>query len=121
MTTAEVAARLIKLCTENKFEQAQEELYADDILRIETDGTQITGKQNTLAAEKKFLGSLTAIQCDTSAPQVAGDFFSIVMNVGLTFRNGMQVASSEICVYKAEGGKITFEQFFRSPQAARPA
>lgn len=121
MTVSEVAARLVALCTANEFVQAQEELYADDIIRIETDGAQTQGKTNTLAFEKKFLSGITAVRTTMSAPQVAGDYFSVVMTADITFTNGMQSVSSEICVYKVESGKIVFEQFFRSPKPVRPA
>ena len=120
MTTQEVAQRLVSQCSLKEFVAAQEELYATDIVRIETDGKQIQGIENTLAFEKKFLDSVTVNSCEMSAPLIAGDYFTVVMKVDLTFNNGLHSGSEEICVYKVESGKIVFEQFFRSPAPVRP-
>jgi hypothetical protein len=39
MTTTEIAERLVALCRENKYEQAQTELYSDDAVSIEPEGS----------------------------------------------------------------------------------
>ena len=37
MKIEQIAQRLVELCREGKFEQAQKELYADDAISIEAD------------------------------------------------------------------------------------
>lgn len=114
MTTAEIAQRLASLCRNNEFIRAQQELYAPSILRIETDGKQTRGKEQTLAQEQAFLESLSSIHTEVSEPLVVDAYFSASMHLTIALKkDGSTHRFDEICVYKVEEGKIVFEQFFR--------
>jgi hypothetical protein len=54
MTTAIVANRLIELCKDGKFIQAQHELYDTDINSIDPDGSKTVGASNMNAKEQRF-------------------------------------------------------------------
>lgn len=61
MDTLTIANRLIELCSKNEFLQAQDELYADDIIRVETDGTIYNGKATMRQREEGFLATLSVL------------------------------------------------------------
>ena len=114
MTTATVAKRLIELCTEGKFIQAQNELYDTNIKRIDPDGSVSQGKSNMNAKEEQFLNSLDNIQrIAFSEPLIAGNYFSVTLTMEVEIKNVGYRKFEEICVYQVGNGKIVFEQFFR--------
>jgi hypothetical protein len=114
MTTTQVASRLIELCKEGKFLQAQEELYDDHILSIDPDASRTLGKENMHLKEQRFLDSLEKIhRTDYSEVQFAGNYFSVVLSMEIEFKKYGIRSFDEICIYQVEKGKIIFEQFFR--------
>jgi hypothetical protein len=58
MSIATVATRLIELCKEVKFLEAQHELYDIDIVRIDPDGTKTVGASNMHEQEQQFLNKI---------------------------------------------------------------
>lgn len=114
MDTQAVAARLIELCSRNLFLQAQEELYHNNIISIDPDGSRTEGRVQMHAKERRFLGQLAAIHSTRfSPPRFAGTYFSTVLAMEIEFKAAGRFALEEICVYQVAGGKIVFEQFFR--------
>ncbi len=114
MNTSTVANRLIELCLASKFLEAQHELYDTDITRVETDGTVTTGKETMHKQEQRFLDRVEKINSTHfSSPMIAGKYFTVVLTMELELKNIGKTPLEEICVYKVEGGKIVFEQFFR--------
>ena len=114
MSTLTVAKRLIELCKDGKFLQAQHELYDDKIISIETDGSRTAGAAYMNLKEKRFLSSVERFQnIEFSEPLIAGNYFTVVLKMELETKNSGYVFMEEICVYKVEGEKIIFEQFFR--------
>ncbi len=61
MTTVTVANRLIELCGNGNFIQAQHELYDKDIKSIDPDGSVTVGALNRNAKEQRFLDNLEKI------------------------------------------------------------
>lgn len=121
MDTQQVADRLVALCREGKFEQAQDELYADDAASIEMEGTPGGGSGNVkgLAAirekGRKWAEDIEAIHGSTmSDPVVAGDWFSVALGLDATYKSMGRMPMQEICVYRVRDGKIVHEQFFYS-------
>jgi hypothetical protein len=109
-----VADRLIELCKEGAFVQAQQELYHTDIVRVEPDGTRTTGAVYMLEQEQRFLASLERIyNISYTEPLVAGKYFSVVLKMEIDMKQRGDVTLEEVCVYKVDAGKIVFEQFFR--------
>jgi hypothetical protein len=114
MTTRMVADRLIALCKEGAFVQAQQELYHTDIVRVEPDGTRTTGAANMLEQEQRFLASLERVyNIGYTEPLVAGRFFTVVLKMEIEKKNAGDITLEEVCVYEVDGGKVVFEQFFR--------
>jgi hypothetical protein len=114
MTTAMVAGRLIELCKEGKFIEAQHELYDTDIISIDPDGSKTVGASNMHAKEQRFLENLEKIhRIWFSDPLIAGNYFSVILIMEIDIKKVGHKTFEEICVYQVAGGKIIFEQFFR--------
>ncbi len=124
MNTEQVAARLVELCRAGKFEEAQRELYADDAVSLEPEGSPqgAGGNVKGLAAiqvkSKQFHDSVEAMHGVTCSDAViAGGWFSLVMGVDATYKGAGRIAMSEVCVYRVREGKIVHEQFFYDVEA----
>jgi hypothetical protein len=120
MNTETIARRLIQLCREGKFSEAQSELYTQNARSIEMEGASgPLGSVEGLAAirekGRRFDESYTEIHSFTcSDPLVAGAFFSVVMGLDATYKEGGRRAMEEVCVYEVANDKIVREQFFYS-------
>ena len=120
MNTETIARRLVQLCREGKFSEAQNELYGENARSIEMEGAAgPMGSVEGLAAirekARRFDESCTQIHSFTcSDPLVAGDFFSVVMSLDATYKEGGRRAMDEVCVYEVANDKIVREQFFYS-------
>jgi hypothetical protein len=114
MSTAKVAARLIELCTEGKFLEAQHELYDTDIISIDPDGSKTIGSSNMNAKEQEFLAKIEKFQSISwSAPLIAGSYFTVILKLEIEFKKIGNKSIEEVCVYQVRNGKVVFEQFFR--------
>ena len=116
MTTEQIAKRLAELCRKGEYEQAQKELYADDAVSIEADGSQggnVKGLEAIFEKGRQFQASVEAMH-DSSVgdPIIAGNWFSLVMTLDATMKGRGRVNMKEICVYGVRDGKIVREQFF---------
>ena len=119
MNTEQVANRLVELCRRGEFQQAQSELYAQDAVSVEPEGAPGGALGNARGLDairekgKAFDQTYETIHGITvSDPLVAGEFFSIVMGLDATWKQGGRYAMEEICVYRVRDGKIVLEQFF---------
>jgi hypothetical protein len=114
-----IANRLVELCRQGKFEQAQEELYASDAASIEPEGLPpgTLGNARGLAAiiekGRQFQGAIEAVHgSSVSEPVVAGNWFSVALTLDVTFKGRGRTKLEEICVYQVHDGKIVREHFF---------
>lgn len=120
MNTEAVARRLVQLCREGKYSQAQDELYAQNARSIEMDGMAgplgtVEGLEAIREKGRRFENSYTQMHGATcSDPLVAEPFFSVVMGFDATFKEGGRRAMEEVCVFEVANGRIVREQFFYS-------
>ena len=116
MTTQEVANRLVELMRIGQVQQAQEELFSDDINSIEPDHAPIKsakGKEAVLAKGAQFASMIeTRHGGSFSEPIVGGRYFSCAMTLDATFKGQGRMQMDEICVFEVKDGKIISEQFF---------
>jgi len=119
MNIEQIAKRLVELCREGKFEQAQKELYADDAVSIEAEGTPMAaaGPARGLGAiyekGRQFNAGIEAYHgIEVSEPLVAQNWFSVKMVLDVTMKQYGRQVMQEICVYHVHAGKIDREQFF---------
>ena len=119
MNTEAVAKRLVALCREFKYEEAQKELYAADAVSIEPEGLppgalgNAKGLQAIIEKGHQFNAMVENFHGGTvSDPVVAGNWFAINMVLDVTFKGRPRTKMEEVCVYQVRGGKIVKEQFF---------
>jgi hypothetical protein len=119
MNIEAIAARLVELCREGKFEQAQRELYADDVVSIEPDGLppgalgNTKGMQPMFEKKRRFQAGLEKVHgISMSDPLIAGNWFTAVLTIDATAKGGGQGGLNEVCVYRVQNGKVVHEQFF---------
>jgi hypothetical protein len=119
MNIEAIAARLVELCREGKFEEAQRELYAADALSIEPDELppgalgNVKGMQPIFEKKRQFQARLEQVHgISMSDPLIAGNWFTAVLTLDATAKGGGRVNLKEICGYRVQNGKVVHEQFF---------
>ena len=117
MTTAEVAAKFNALAKDGKWEQIQEELFADNAVSIEPPNSPGLKSVEGLAAIKEkgkmFNEMVEEVHGGFSTdPVVAGNHFSVGMGLDATMKGQGRVKMDEIALYEVKDGKIVKEQFF---------
>jgi ketosteroid isomerase-like protein len=119
MNTEAIATRLVKLCREGKFEEAQGELYAADAVSIEPEGLpagalgNVKGMQAIYEKKRQFNAGVEQVHgISMSDPLIAGNWFTAVLTLDATIKGRGRVNMNEICVYRVRDGKIAHEQFF---------
>lgn len=117
MTTKEVATRFHVLAQEGKWHQILDELYSEDATSSEPPGAQglpnVSGLDKIREKGKAWENMVEAVHDGyCGEPQVAGDFFTLVMGTDITMKGQPRQSMDEVAVYKVKGGKIVSEQFF---------
>jgi hypothetical protein len=119
MNTEAIAKRLVELCREGKYEQAQRELYGEDCASVEPEGAPpgALGNAKGLKAiyEKThaFESMVEAIHANhVSDPVIAGNWFSVSMSLDMTMKGRGRTLMQEIAVYQVKNGKVVLEKFF---------
>jgi len=117
MTTPEIASRLVDYCRKGEFEQAQKELYADNIVSIEPFVTpdfekETKGLEAVLEKGRKFssmIGELHGIE--VSDPLVTDTGIALRLVMDITMKGKDRGKFDELCIYKIDNGKIVSEEF----------
>lgn len=117
MTAQDVANRMNVLFKENKWEQVQDELYAENAVSIEPDHVQMLKSVKGLAAikekGKQFNDMIEEMHGGwVSEPIVAGNFISFRMGMDVTMKGAGRMKMDEIAVYEVKDGKVVKEHFF---------
>ncbi len=120
MTTHEVANAVIKFCSEGKFDEAIEKLYAADIVSMEAGappgGSRESKGLAAVKAKSEYWNANHEIHSfKVEGPLVAGSHFSVVFKIDATFKpQSRRFKLDEVAVYKVADGKIVYEEFFYS-------
>jgi len=118
MNTKEIANRLVSLCRELKWETAQRELYASDVVSIEPSATpafekETRGLDAIIEKGRKFDAMVeTMHSIVVSDPLVAENSFACTMRMDVTMKGMGRTDMAELCVYSVKDGKIVSEQFY---------
>lgn len=117
LTTAEVAARFNTLSKEGKFDQIQDELFAENAVSIEPPNSPGLKTVEGLAAikqkGKEFNETVEEMHSAYSSdPLVAGNYFSVAMGIDCTYKGMGRMKMDEVALYEVKDGKIIKEQFF---------
>jgi ketosteroid isomerase-like protein len=117
MTTQEVADKLVKLCSQGKFDEAME-LYSPDIVSMEAGAppgqsreskglAAVKGKAEWWTANHEVHSSLV------EGPLLAGSRFAVAFQMDITFKpQSRRFQMEEIAIYQVADGKIVHEEFF---------
>ncbi len=120
MTTKEVAEKLVNYCRQGQFEEALKDLYANDIVSIEPDGSpdkEVKGLEGVIEKGQKFNDMVEEFHgMEVSDPVVGDKFFSCSMKLDITFKGAPRMTMDEVCLYKVDNGKIVKEEFFYTPK-----
>jgi len=118
MSTQQIASRLAELVGKGEFETAQKELFAEDAVSIEPQGTEhfareTKGLRAILEKGHKWESMVEQIHsCSTSTPLVAGNAIAMTLAMDVTMKGRGRMQLAEICAYEVKDGKIVSEQFF---------
>jgi len=117
MTPKEIAARLSTLFKENKWVEAQTELFSDDAESVEpshSPGLQsVKGREALKKKADDFNNMIESVNGGyVGEPIVAGNFIALAMGLDATMKGGQPMKVDEICMYEVKNGKIIKEQFF---------
>jgi hypothetical protein len=117
MTTQEVADRMNELFKEFKWQQVQDELYADDCESIEPAGAPglqyAKGKEALKQKGAAFQEMVEEMHGGWVSPLlVGGRYISCAMGLDVTMKGMGRIQMDEICVYEVKDGKIVKEEFF---------
>ena len=117
MTTKDVANRLYELFQENKWMEAQQELFSDDAESVEPkDSPGLQSVKGIDAIRKKgedFNNMVEEVHGGwVSEPIVAGKYIAVAMGMDCTYKGMGRQKMDEIVLYEVKDGKIVKEQFF---------
>ncbi len=117
MTTKDVANRLSELFRENKWAEAQDELFAENAVSIEPANSPGLQSVEGLAAIKEkgrvFESMVEEVHGGyATEPIVAGTHIALGMGIDVTMKGQGRTKMDEIAVYEVKDGKIVKEQFF---------
>jgi ketosteroid isomerase-like protein len=118
MTTQEVAATLVKLCSEGKFDVATDTLYSPDIVSMEAGAPPGGSRESKGLAAVKAKGEWWTANHEVHSvavqgPLVAGSHFAVTFKLDVTFKpQSRRFTMEEVAVYKVADGKIVYEEFF---------
>jgi len=116
-TTQDVANRMNELFKEFKWNQVQEELFAENAVSIEPPHSQGLQTAEGLAAIKKkgedFNNMVEEFHGGwVGDPVVGGNHIAFAMGIDATYKGMGRQKMEEIAVYEVKDGKIVKEQFF---------
>ena len=117
MTTEQVAARLVELFNQGKAVQAEEELYADNVVSKEQDASRSAqGKEAIMAKTKQAFEYMMANNEEVSAKAaqtfINQDTFLIVFEMMMKPKGGEAVNVIEYGFYRVVDGKVVEEYFY---------
>jgi hypothetical protein len=118
MTTKEIANRLVELCRDAQYEQAQKELYAENAVSIEPDSVQgweprTKGLNNIIKKGEQWQEMIEQFHgVFVSDPIIAGNHIALSLGMDITMKGKPRNKMEELCVYEVKDGKVVSEQFF---------
>jgi len=118
MTAQEVGTQLVALCSEGKFMEAIQSLYAEDVVSVEAMAPP--GGSREVAGLAAVVGKATWWQenhevhgMKLEGPLATEKHFCVRFTIDVTFKpTGQRMAMDELAMYEVKDGKIVREEFF---------
>ena len=119
MSALEIGTRLVSLCNDGKAEQAVEELYDENIVSIEGQGTEEMPARMEGIAAIRGKNAWWFDNHEVHSSQAAGpycghraDQFAVVFDIDVTPKqSGERTQLNEVALYTVRDGKIVQEEF----------
>jgi len=118
MSTQEVANKLVQLCSQGKFDEATNTLYAPDIVSVEAgappgQSRETKGLDAVKAKGEWWTANHEVHSANVEGPLVAGPQFAVSFKLDVTFKpQNRRFQMEELAVYEVANGKIVREEFF---------
>lgn len=117
MTTKQIADRMSELFKENKWQQVQDELFADDCVSIEPEhskGLKTVQGRDAIKKKGEDFGAMVEEMHGgwVSDLLVGGNYITCAMGMDVTMKGMGRMNMDEVCLYEVKDGKIVKEQFF---------
>ena len=118
MTTQQIAKKLVDLCRKGDWKTAHNELFAKDAVSIEQHDSPGFAKETRGIDAIRKKGEQWEQMVDevhglkVSEPLVAGNSFTVLMDMDMTMKDRGRQNMSEVCVYETKDDKIISERFF---------
>lgn len=118
MTTLEIGTRLVELCRAGKNREAQETLYAKDIVSVEAaappgQSPETRGLDAVIAKGVAWERAHEVREAHTEGPFPHGDRFAVIFDYDVVRRaDGQRMRMREIALFTVANDEITREEFF---------
>lgn len=117
MNTQEVGKRLVALCQQGQYQQAIQELYAEDIVCVEAAASPnhprtMQGKAAAMEKLKWWLENNEIHSGKVVGPFPHEDRFAVFFDFDVTCRQTGRRKMVEVGIYTVKDGKISKEEFF---------
>ena len=119
MSAIEVGTRLVELVNQDKNEDFVNELYSDDIVSIEAQGTdempaRLEGIEAIRGKHQWWYENNEVHSSVATGPFVAGHEtrFAVLFDLDTTPKGGERMQMREVALYTVENGKIVEEEFW---------
>jgi ketosteroid isomerase-like protein len=116
--TIEIGKKLVEFCKQNENLKAVNELYADEILSLESmtapgGSDQVQGIEAIRRKNKQWEDEMEVHEMDVQGPFPLGDRFAVHFKFDATERkNNKRMKMEEVGLYTVKNGKIVKEEFF---------
>lgn len=118
MSTADVAAGLVALCKEGKFEEAMETYYGENIVSIESGmpggmDPKSVGLEAVRAKTAWWTENMEVTGANIEGPFINGDQFTVVFHLDVVQKaDGKAIHMDEVALYTVKDSKVVEEVFF---------
>ena len=116
--TVEIGKKLVDFCKRNENLKAVDELYADEIVSLESMSSpestdQAQGIEAIRRKNKQWEEEMEVHEMDVQGPFPLGDRFAVHFKFDATERkNNKRMKMEEVGLYTVKNGKIVKEEFF---------
>jgi hypothetical protein len=123
MTTEEVAAKLVDLCSKKEWMKAVESLYAQNIVSVEPRAmgdmpAEMRGLDQVRGKTQWFIETHEIHDSKVTGPFVARDKFVVQFDIDVTDKASKErMQMSEVGIYAVKDGKIAREEFLPGTRA----
>ena len=116
MDTKEIVKKIVEYINAGKNVEAEEELYADDVLSVEQNGYSAQGKDMIIEKTKAAGANFEEFYGAKVTKAFAGkDNFLLEITIDAKPKGAERMTMSEYGFYKIKDGKISEEYFFMEP------